>query len=53
MFLSACGFYIKIYIQISIILYNKKSEKLKNIVQKYKDTRAKYIKLEIDDFPPL
>lgn len=31
----------------------EKSEKLKNIVQKYKDTRAKYIKLEIDDFPPL
>lgn len=31
----------------------EKSIKLKNIVQKYKDTREKYIKLEIDNFPPL
>lgn len=29
----------------------EKSEKLKNIVQKYKNTREKYIRLEIDDFP--
>ena len=31
----------------------EKSIKLKNIVQKYKDTREKYIKLKIDNFPPL
>ena len=31
----------------------EKSEKLKNIVQKYKDTRERYIKLEIDNFPHL
>jgi len=29
----------------------EKSIELKNIVQKYKDTREKYIKLEIDNFP--